>query len=101
MKKRIYATGLSDAVGLGMYLSLSVLFFHKAVDLPNAEIGLVLGVAGVTSLLGAMPIARAAERFGTRTVLTVLFLVRAAASSRWPRPPPSSPPCSPRRSPGC
>lgn len=79
MRKRIYATGLSDAVGLGMYLSLSVLFFHKAVELPNAEIGLVLGIAGITSLLGAMPIARAAERFGTRTVLTVLFLVRAAA----------------------
>ncbi|WP_030869746.1 MFS transporter [Streptomyces sp. NRRL F-2747] len=79
MKKRIYAAGLSDAVGLGMYLSLSVLFFHKAVDLPNTEIGLVLGIAGITSLLGAMPIARAAERFGTRTVLTVLFLVRAAA----------------------
>ncbi|MET9323160.1 MFS transporter [Streptomyces sp. NPDC003038] len=79
MKKRFYATGLSDAVGLGMYLSLSVLFFDKAVDLPNAQIGLVLGVAGITSLLGAMPIARAAERFGTRTVLTVLFLVRAAA----------------------
>ncbi|MFB7982323.1 MFS transporter [Streptomyces vinaceus] len=79
MRKRIYATGLSDAVGLGMYLSLSVLFFHKAVELPNAEIGLVLGIAGITSLLGAMPIARAAERFGTRTVLTALFLVRAAA----------------------
>jgi MFS family permease len=79
MKKRFYATGLTDAVGLGMYLSLSVLFFDKAVELPNSQIGLVLGVAGVTSLLGAMPIARAAERFGTRTVLTVLFLVRAAA----------------------
>ncbi|MFI5619691.1 MFS transporter [Streptomyces sp. NPDC051567] len=79
MKKRFYATGLTDAVGLGMYLSLSVLFFDKAVDLPNAQIGLVLGIAGVTSLLGAMPIARAAERFGTRPVLTTLFLVRAAA----------------------
>ncbi|WP_329383777.1 MFS transporter [Streptomyces sp. NBC_01351] len=79
MKKRFYATGLADAVGLGMYLSLSVLFFDKAVHLPNAQIGLVLGVAGITSLLGAMPIARAAERFGTRTMLTVLYLVRAGA----------------------
>ncbi|MCY0929265.1 hypothetical protein OTB20_24315 [Streptomyces sp. H27-H1] len=79
MKKRFYATGLADAVGLGMYLSLSVLFFDKAVHLPNAQIGLVLGVAGITSLLGAMPIARAAERFGTRTMLTLLYLVRAAA----------------------
>ncbi|MFF3212605.1 MFS transporter [Streptomyces sp. NPDC002886] len=79
MKKRFYATGLADAVGLGMHLSLSVLFFDKAVHLPNAQIGLVLGVAGVASLLGAMPIARAAERFGTRRMLTILYLVRAAA----------------------
>ncbi|MFI9778684.1 MFS transporter [Streptomyces sp. NPDC051956] len=77
--RRFYAAGLFDAVGLGMYLSLSVLFLGKAVALSNQEIGLVLGASGVTSLFGAMPIARAAERFGSRAALTVLFLVRAAA----------------------
>ncbi|MCN9244726.1 MFS transporter [Streptomyces sp. RY43-2] len=74
-----YAVGLCDAVGLGMYLSLSVLFLDRAADLTNHQIGLVLGASGVASLVGAMPIARAAERFGIRAVLCALFLVRCAA----------------------
>ncbi|MDX3867613.1 MFS transporter [Streptomyces europaeiscabiei] len=77
--RRFYAVGLCDAVGLGLYLSLSVLFLDKAAALSNQQIGVVLGVSGVTSLLGAMPIARAAERYGIRAVLCVLFLIRCAA----------------------
>ncbi|MFC8218767.1 MFS transporter [Streptomyces sp. NPDC057362] len=75
----LYAVGLFDAVGLGMYLSLSVLFLDQAAGLTNHQVGVVLGTSGVTSLLGAMPIARAAERFGVRAVLGVLFAVRCAA----------------------
>lgn len=78
-KKRIYAVELADAVGLGTYLSSSVLFLNRAVELSNHEVGLVLGASGVASLVGAMPIARAAERFGIRRTLCLLFLVRAAA----------------------
>lgn len=77
--RRFYAVGLCDAVGLGTYLSLSVLFLDKAAALSNQQIGVVLGISGVTSLLGAMPIARAAERYGIRGVLCVLFLIRCAA----------------------
>lgn len=75
----IYLVESADAVGLGMYLSLSVIFLVSAVDLSNREVGLVLGASGVASLLGAVPIARAAERIGLRRSLTVLFLVRAAS----------------------
>lgn len=77
--RRYYALGLCDAVGLGMYLSLSVLFLDRAAALSNQQIGVVLGISGVTSLLGALPIARAAERHGIRGVLCALFLIRCAA----------------------
>ncbi|WP_371572237.1 MFS transporter [Streptomyces sp. NBC_01314] len=77
--RRYYAVGLCDAVGLGMYLSLSVLFLDRAAALSNQQIGVVLGISGVTSLLGALPIARAAERHGIRGVLCALFLIRCAA----------------------
>ncbi|MFD7700923.1 MFS transporter [Streptomyces caelestis] len=77
--RRFYVVGLCDALGLGMYLSLSVLFLDKAAELTNHQIGIVLGTSGVASLLGAMPIARAAERLGIRTVLSALFAVRCAA----------------------
>ncbi|WND39954.1 hypothetical protein RI578_39285 [Streptomyces sp. BB1-1-1] len=55
----IYAVELADAVGVGMYLASSVLFLSRAVDLSNHEVGLILGVSGVASMAGAMPIARA------------------------------------------
>ncbi|MEU1517178.1 MFS transporter [Streptomyces sp. NPDC005811] len=77
--RRFYVVGLCDALGLGMYLSSSVLFLHRATGLTNQQIGLVLSTSGVASLLGAMPIARAAERFGLRVVLGVLFAIRCAA----------------------
>ncbi|MPY52969.1 hypothetical protein, partial [Streptomyces acidicola] len=77
--RRFYAVGLCDALGLGMYLSLSVLFLDKAADLTNQQVGIVLGTSGLASLLGAMPIARAAERLGIRAVLSALFAIRCAA----------------------
>ncbi|MEU6807658.1 MFS transporter [Streptomyces sp. NPDC046831] len=77
--RRYYAVGLCDALGLGMYLSLSVLFLNRAAGLTNQQIGIVLGISGVASLLGAMPIARTAERLGVRAVLGALFAIRCAA----------------------
>ncbi|MER6424915.1 MFS transporter [Streptomyces sp. NPDC001137] len=77
--RRFYGVGLCDALGLGMYLSSSVLFLDRAAGLTNQQIGVVLGTSGVASLLGAMPIARAAERFGVRSVLSALFAIRCAA----------------------
>lgn len=76
---RVYSVGLVDAVGLGMYLALSALFLNKAVGLPTEQVGLVLSLAGVASLFGAMPIARAAQRHGLRLGLSILFIARAAA----------------------
>jgi len=76
---RVYSVGLADAVGLGMYLALSALFLNKAVGLPSEQVGLVLSLAGVASLFGAMPIARAAQRHGLRLGLFTLFIARAAA----------------------
>ncbi|OJA45419.1 hypothetical protein [Burkholderia ubonensis] len=61
---RIYAIGVADAVGLGIYLSLSALYLKEGVALTTAQVGWVLGVSGIASLFGAMPIARAAQRVG-------------------------------------
>ncbi len=79
LARRVGAVGFADAVGLGMYLALSALFLDQAVGLAVADVGLVLGVAGVASLLGAMPIARAAQRHGLRAGLALLFVARAGA----------------------
>ncbi|MDH6129706.1 MFS transporter [Kitasatospora sp. GP82] len=78
-RRRVYAVGLADSTGLGMYLAFSAVYLHNAVHLPNRQIGVALGVAGLASLLGALPVARFAQRYGLRRSLVVLFLIRAAS----------------------
>ncbi|WP_269859328.1 MFS transporter [Streptomyces sp. RPT161] len=78
-RRRIYAVGLADSTGLGMYLAFSAVYLNQAVRMPNDQIGLVLGITGITSLLGALPIARFAQRHGLRRALWWLFLARAAS----------------------
>ncbi|MXN73970.1 hypothetical protein GR157_04350 [Burkholderia sp. 4701] len=76
---RIYAIGVADAVGLGIYLSLSALYLKEGVALTTAQVGWVLGVSGIASLFGAMPIARAAQRVGLQRGLCILMVGRAVA----------------------
>jgi len=76
---KVYVVGAVDAIGLGLYLALSALFLNQAVGLGTTDVGIVLGVAGAASLLGAMPIARAAQRRGLRAALVTLFAARAVA----------------------
>ncbi|HEX5569189.1 MAG TPA: MFS transporter, partial [Streptomyces sp.] len=63
--------------GLGMYLSFSAIYLSQGVGLSNYRVGLVLGIAGVASVLGAIPIARFADRSGLRRALAFLFTARA------------------------
>ena len=79
VRRRIYAIGLADSSGLGMYLAFSAVYLNRAVGMNDHQIGLVLGISGVTSLVGAVPIANLAQRYGLRSSLTWLFLVRAAS----------------------
>lgn len=69
----------ADAAGLGLYLAISAVFLSHAVRLPDREIGLVLGGAGLASLAGTVPVAQFSQRHGLRRSLVVLSLARAAA----------------------
>ncbi|WP_030744088.1 MFS transporter [Streptomyces sp. NRRL S-31] len=88
--RRIYVAGFLDAIGLGMYLSFSAIYLNQSVGLSNYRVAVVLGTAGVASVLGAIPIARFADRFGLRRALAALFAARAlsyaglgAATNLW------------------
>lgn len=76
---RVFAVGGADAIGLGMYLALSALFLNQAVGLSTGQVGMILGLTGAASMLGAMPIARAAQKHGLRMGLLTLFILRALA----------------------
>ncbi len=75
----VYLVAFADAAGLGLYLAISAVFLSRAVRLPDREIGLVLGGAGLASMAGTVPVAQFAQRYGLRRSLVMLSLARAAA----------------------
>jgi MFS family permease len=77
---RILATGITvDAVGRGLFLAGSVVFFTREVGLSAAQVGAGLAIAGVVGLLAGYPVGLLADRFGSRRVLIGLHLYRALA----------------------
>ncbi|MDO3703048.1 MFS transporter [Micromonospora sp. C28SCA-DRY-2] len=80
-----YLTGLFvDALGSGLYLPLTVLFFHQVTRLPVASIGLGLTLAALAGL-AANPVAGVlADRFGARRVVIASYLARAVGFAAYP-----------------
>jgi MFS family permease len=75
--RRLYAVGLADSIGLGMYLAFSAVYLNLAIGLPNYQIGFALGLSGVASIAGALPLAALAQRMGLRRSLILYFVARA------------------------
>ncbi|WP_329455137.1 MFS transporter [Streptomyces sp. NBC_01497] len=70
-------TSLINAVGTGLYLAGSAVFFVRSVGLTTAEVGFGLAISGIVGFLTTVPIGALAERFGARHTLIVLQLWRA------------------------
>lgn len=67
-----------SAVGLGLFLSGSVLYYTTIVGLSNAQVGTGLSVAAVAGVLCAVPIGAIADRVGARNALVVIMAWRGA-----------------------
>jgi MFS family permease len=80
-----YLAGLFiDALGSGLYLPLTVLFFHEVTRLPVATIGLGLTIAAVAGV-AANPLAGVlSDRFGARKIIIATYLARAAGFACYP-----------------
>lgn len=77
---RILATGISvDAVGRGLFLAGSVVFFTRQVGLTAAQVGVGLSIAGLVGLVAGYPVGLLADRLGGRRMLMGLHVYRAAA----------------------
>ncbi|MEV6209043.1 MFS transporter [Kitasatospora sp. NPDC051914] len=70
-------TSLINAIGTGLYLAGSAVFFVRSVGLTTAQVGLALAVSGVVGFLTTVPIGALADRFGAKPTLIVLQLWRA------------------------
>jgi MFS family permease len=77
---RILATGIAvDAVGRGLFLAGSVVFFTREVGLTAGQVGVGLSVAGLVGLVAGYPVGLVADRLGARRTLMALHLYRAVA----------------------
>ncbi|MFD9471519.1 MULTISPECIES: MFS transporter [Streptomyces] len=79
----LLGAGIS-AVGIGMYVPFSLVFFHHVTGLSFALVGVVLTVTGLIGL-AFMPLAGSAvDRFGAKKVNLALYAVRAAGFALYP-----------------
>ncbi|MGW6391715.1 MFS transporter [Streptomyces sp. NPDC055103] len=70
-------TSLINAIGTGLYLAGSAVFFVRSVGLTTAQVGLGLALSGVVGFLTTVPIGALADRFGAKPTLVALQLWRA------------------------
>ncbi|MCJ1678231.1 MFS transporter [Streptomyces sp. APSN-46.1] len=68
---------LINAVGTGLFLAASAVFFVRSVGLTPTEVGAGLAVSGIVGFLTTVPIGAAADRVGARRTLIALQLWRA------------------------
>ncbi|MFE4262007.1 MFS transporter [Streptomyces sp. NPDC056883] len=79
----LLGVGIS-AIGIGMYIPFSLVFFHHVTGLSFALVGIVLTVTGLAGL-AVMPLAGSAvDRFGARKVNLLLYAVRALGFALYP-----------------
>ncbi len=74
-------SGFSGAVGTGLFLAGSMLFFVRGVGLSPYQVALGLGVAGAAGLLASLPVGAIADRIGPQRTVVALHLWRAVAYS--------------------
>ncbi|WP_432188379.1 MFS transporter [Streptomyces sp. Tue6028] len=73
-----------DALGSGLYMAVSVVFFTRYLHLGGGQVGVGLSVAGAVSLLSLVPIGMLADRAGPRRMLIAAHLARAALLTCYP-----------------
>ncbi|MFI0965099.1 MFS transporter [Streptomyces sp. NPDC021080] len=80
----LLASVFVDALGSGLYMSVSVVFFTRYLRLGVGEVGVGLSVAGGLSFLSLVPIGVLADRVGPRRMLIGAHLTRALLLACYP-----------------
>ncbi|MEU3455878.1 MFS transporter [Micromonospora sp. NPDC006766] len=73
-----------DATGSGMYLPLSLLYFHHVTGLPIAQVGAIMSAAALLGLVGNPVTGILIDRFGARTVVVGGYVLRAVGFAAYP-----------------
>ncbi len=73
----LYWASLVNAIGTGMYLISSAVFFVRYVGLPETQVGLGLSVGAVIGLASGIPAGHLADRYGARRVYVISLVAEA------------------------
>lgn len=74
-------SGLARTIGFGIMMSVAVLYFTRAVDIPAARVGLGMTIAAACGMVASVLAGRAADRFGARDTAILLVGVQGVAVS--------------------
>ncbi|WP_343061482.1 MFS transporter [Nocardioides luti] len=84
LARRLSAQSILFAVGEGVFLTGSAVFFTQIVGLSAAQVGLGLTIAGVVSFFFAVPLGRAADKVGPKRMWALGALAEALLYLAWP-----------------
>jgi Major Facilitator Superfamily len=76
-ESRLAAMALTDAIGTGLFIAGSAVYFVQVIRLTPAEVGLGLSLAGLMGVVSAVPLGMVADRIGAPRLLVALTLLRA------------------------
>ncbi|MGW5636146.1 MFS transporter [Streptomyces sp. NPDC003832] len=83
--ERALVSGIAvDAVGSGMYVPFSLVFFAHVTGLPLPLIGLVLTVTGLVGIAAVPLVGIVVDRFGARVTQISLYVVRGVSFACFP-----------------
>ncbi|MEU0797790.1 MFS transporter [Amycolatopsis sp. NPDC005961] len=83
MRSLLWGRGVS-ALGDGLWFTIWALYFTRILGLSPVTVGAGMAVASAVGMAAAVPLGAFADRAGTRSVLVVVTLVRAAAMAGYP-----------------
>ncbi|MEO3778477.1 MFS transporter [Micromonospora sp. B11E3] len=84
MRLRYMTAMVVDATGSGMYLPISLLYFHHVTGLPIVQVGTIMSAAALLSLVSNPVAGILVDRLGARAVVIGGYLLRAAGFASYP-----------------
>lgn len=81
--RRLAFLTLVQAVGTGLFLTSSAIFFTRTIGFSPRSVALVLSIAGLSGFLSTVPVGKLADRWGARPLLAGNYAVLAVLFSMY------------------
>ncbi|MGW2158848.1 MFS transporter [Nonomuraea sp. NPDC001699] len=81
--RRLLGASFVDFLGSGLFLAFSAVYFTGVVGLAAGQVGLGMSIAGAAAIAAAIPLGRAADRYGVRRALVLVHALRAAGTAAY------------------